>query len=236
MDPAGRTDSKATSVLIPMAAATAGNLPDICAVTGRPAAGRWIRRAQGMTHVSMPISAELLARYAKRTRAARTLMVGFVLVWAVAVALAVLDANASHSGLLNRIAAWLFLLGLPLFIGGLDMLGKRSRTIPVRWRVVVARDGRQYLRIRNPSPTFADALRGRGLSSSAAPPPQLRARGVFLLVASAVLPVVLAVLLITGHVAVAAGVLIGYAFLAMVGSVVSGILIGTRRGRPPQVK
>jgi hypothetical protein len=60
-------------------------------------------------------------------------MVGFVLVWAVAVALAVLDANASHFGLLNAIAAWLFLLGLPLFIGGLVMLGKRSRAIPLRW-------------------------------------------------------------------------------------------------------
>jgi large-conductance mechanosensitive channel len=41
---------------------------------------------------------------------------------------------------------------------------------------------------------------------------------------------------LTGHVAVAAGVLIGYAFLAMVGSVVSGIVIGTRRGGPPQAK
>jgi hypothetical protein len=236
MDPTGSTASKTTSVLIPMAAATSGDLPDICALTGRPTAGRWIRRAQGMTQVSIPISAELLATYAKRTRAARTFMLGFVSAWAVAIAVAVVAGNAAHSGPLSAIGAWLFLLGLPLFIAGLVMLGKRRRTIPLRWRVLVAKDGRQYLRIGNPSPAFAEAVRGRGLSSSTAPPSQLRARAILLLMASAVLPIAVAVLLITGHVAVAAGVLVGYAFLAMVGSVVSGIMIGTRRRRPPVAK
>jgi hypothetical protein len=51
MDPAGSTAAKTTSVLIPIAAATSGDLPDICALTGESAAGRWIRKAQGMTKV-----------------------------------------------------------------------------------------------------------------------------------------------------------------------------------------
>jgi hypothetical protein len=192
---------------------------------------------ESVRRTEIPISEELLARYAKRTRTARAFMMAFFFAWAVAIVVAILAGSAAHSGSLSAIAAWLFLLGLPLFIGAVVVLAKRTSTIPLRWRVLVAEDGRQYLRIENPSPAFADALRGRGLSSSTAPRPQLRrARAFWLLVASAVLPLVLTVLFLTGHVAVAAGVLIGYAFLAMVGSVVSGIVIGTRRGGPPQAK
>jgi hypothetical protein len=191
-----------------------------------------------MTQISIPIREELLARYAKRTRAARTFMLGFFFAWAVAIVLAIPAGNAATSSPLGAIAAWLFLLGLLLFIGGVVVLAKRTSTIPLRWRVLVGDDGREYLRIRNPSPAFAEALTGRALSSSTARRPQLRrARRVWLLmVGGVVMPLVVTVLLITGHVAVAAGVLISYAFLAMVGSVVSGILIGIRKRQPPRAK
>jgi hypothetical protein len=151
MDPAGSTAAKTTSVLIPIAAATSGDLPDICALTGESAAGRWIRRAQGMTKVSIPISEELLARYAKRTRTARAFMMAFFFAWAVAIVVAILAGSAAHSGSLSAIAAWLFLLGLPLFIGAVVVLAKRTSTIPLRWRVLVAEDGRQYLRLKIPA-------------------------------------------------------------------------------------
>lgn len=191
-----------------------------------------------MTQISIPISEELLARYAKRTRAARTFMLAFFLVWMLATVLAIPAGNAASSGPLGAIAAWLFVLGLLLFIGGMVVLARKTSTIALQWRVLVGDDGRQYLRIGNPSPAFAEALRGRALSTSSAPPVQFRRgrRVRLLMVWTFVLPLVLTVLLITGHVAVAAGVLIGYAFLAMVGSVVSGILIGTGRSRPPRAK
>jgi len=158
VDAADSAASKRAPVLIPMAAAMSGDLPAVCALTGDPTTGRWIRKLGRRISISIPIREELLADYEKRTRAARTFMLGFFLAWILAVLLAIPAANAPNTSPLGPVAAMFFVMGLPLFTIGVVLLAKMTGTIPLRWRVVIGENGARYIRIGNPSRAFVEAL------------------------------------------------------------------------------
>jgi hypothetical protein len=157
---ADSTVSKPTPVLIPIADAMSGDLPAICALTGRPTTAQWTRKLRRRKSVSIPVAEDLLSTYVTRMRFARIFMLCFFIAWTVAIVVAIPAANAPTSSPLGPVAGWLFLLGLPLFIAGVVFLAKATGTIPLRWRVVVDDDGARYIRIGNPNRAFADALKG----------------------------------------------------------------------------
>jgi hypothetical protein len=169
------TVSKRPPVLIPIADAMSGDLPAICALTGKPTTARWIRKLRHGNSISLPVNEVLLSTHVRRTRAARIVMLGFIIAWTLAIVAAIPAANAPTSSPLGPIAGCFFLLGLPLSIAGVVLLAKATGTIPLRWSVVVGDDGARYLRIGNPSAAFVDALKGDAQTSSDSPAFQRRA-------------------------------------------------------------